>query len=155
MEKEECLRRLRQELEIRNFSNETVKSYINSVDKFLAYALDNELNQQMVKDYIHARIKHKNPSTVSHDIFAIQFFFWNVLGNKIYIPRPKKNKVLPDILTIEEAKMLVNAPSNVKHRLILKMLYGCGLRVGEIIKIAKSDVDFTESLIHVRLAKGR
>lgn len=155
MQKETHLDRLKQELEIRNFSKETIKSYTGAVTAFLRDIGDNELNQQTVKDYIQARIAQKNPSTVSHDIFAIQFFFDKVLGQKIYVPRPKKNKTLPKILTPEEAQSLVNAPSNIKHRLILKLLYGCGLRASEVVALKKEDLLFDEGLIHIRLAKGK
>ena len=149
------IEKLRTELEIRNFSYKTNKSYINSVIKFLEFAKEQELNQYLVKQYIQNEIKKKGPSTISHDIFAIQFFFSNVLGNKIYIPRPKKNKTLPEILTREEIKKMIDCTSNIKHKLILKMLYGCGLRVSEVVNLKKEDANFQESLLHVRLAKGK
>ena len=155
MDKEEYLLKLKQELEIRDFSKQTIKSYLNSVTKFLEKSLNSELNQQTVKDYIQKEIKTKNPSTINHDIFAIQFFFDKVLNNKIYIPRPKKNKTLPNILTREEAKSLINSSSNIKHKLILKMLYGCGLRVSEIVNLKKEDINFKERLIHIKLSKGK
>jgi site-specific recombinase XerD len=137
MHNEEALVRLKQELEIRNFSKKTVNSYIHSVNQFLNYAAENELSQQKVKDYVQLKISTKNPSTINHDIFAIQFFFDKVLNQKIYVPRPKKNKILPVILTLDEAKKLVNAPANIKHKLMLKLLYGCGLRAGKVINIKK------------------
>lgn len=155
MQKESLLNQLKQEIEIRNFSKKTIKSYTNSVNQFLNYSKEDELNQQKVKDYIQIKIKDKNPSTVNHDIFAIQFFFDKVLNQKIYVPRPKKNKTLPVILTLEEAKKLVNSPINIKHRLILKLLYGCGLRASEVINIKKEELDFNEGLIHIKLSKGK
>lgn len=151
----ELLEKLKTELEIRNFSYKTNKSYINSVMKFLEFAKEQELNQDLVKQYIQNEIKKKEPSTISHDIFAIQFFFSNVLGNKIYIPRPKKNKTLPEILTKEEIKKMIDYTFNIKHKLILKILYGCGLRVGEIVNLKKEDVNFKDELIHIKLAKGK
>ena len=155
MEKQRLLDRLKQEIEIRNFSAQTAKSYIHSVDKFLDFAKEKQINQQAVKDYIQIQIKNKNPSTISHNIFAIQFFFDKVLGSKIFIPRPKRNKTLPNILTKDEAVALVNAPSNIKHKLILKTLYGCGLRVSEVVNLEKKDLDFNENLIHIKLGKGK
>lgn len=149
------LERLKTELEIRNFSSKTNKSYINSNVKFLEFAQERELNQDLVKKYIQQEIRRRKPATISHDIFAIQFFFLNVLGEKIYIPRPKKNKTLPEILTNEEVKNMIYSTSNIKHKLILKILYGCGLRVSEIVTLRKQDVNFNEGLIHVRKAKGR
>ncbi len=149
----DMLNKLKQEIEIRNFSKKTAKSYISSVKSFLDKA--EVLTQQAVKDYIQTQIQKKNPSTIAHDIFAIQFFFDKVLEQKIYIPRHKKNKTLPEILSLNEARNLVNAPSNIKHRLILKMLYGCGLRASEVISLKKNNVDFGEKLIHIQLSKGK
>jgi site-specific recombinase XerD len=110
MNKDELLQKLKQEIEIRNFSNQTEKSYLFSVSKLLDFAKEKQLSQQLVKDYIQIEIKKKNPSTISHNIFAIQFFFDKVLNSKIFIPRPKRNKTLPIVLTIKEAKSLVNSP---------------------------------------------
>ena len=151
---ERLLEKLKRELEIRNFSKSTVKSYMNSVSKFLIYARG-ELNQDIVKDYVQEEIKKKEPTSVSHSIFAIQFFFEKVLGDKIYIPRPKRNKKIPEILTKEEVRRLIESTNNIKHKLILKILYGCGLRVSEIVNLEKNDFDFEEGLIHIRLAKGK
>ncbi|MBS3090011.1 tyrosine-type recombinase/integrase [Candidatus Pacearchaeota archaeon] len=155
MDKEEALRKLGQEIEIRNFSRKTLKGYVHSVSKFCDYLKDKPFSQEEVKNYVQMQIKKHNPSSVAHEIFAIQFFFDKVLGRKIYVPRPKRNKTLPDILTRDEALALVNAPVNIKHRLILKLLYGCGLRVSEVISLNKDDLNFNEKLMHVRLAKGK
>jgi len=148
-------RGLKQEIEIRNFSSKTAKSYLNSLDKFLEFAKDKELREKTVKNYIQIKIKNYNPSTIAHEIFAIQFFFLNVLGRKIYIPRPKRNKTIPEILTKEEIKQMIDITTNIKHSLILKVLYGCGLRVSELINLKKEDINFQENLIHVKLGKGK
>jgi site-specific recombinase XerD len=155
MHKEANLAKLKQELEIRNFSNKSIKSYINSVTHFLNFAENKELTQEEVKNYVQIEIKRKNPSTICHDIFAIQFFFDKVLNQKIFIPRPKRNKTLPVILTKEEISRMINSISNIKHKLILKILYGCGLRVSEIINLKREDINFKEGLMHIKLAKGK
>jgi site-specific recombinase XerD len=100
-------------------------------------------------------IRKKEPATVCHDIFAIQFFFSNVIGQTIYVPRPKKSKKLPEILTLEEVRRMINSTNNIKHKLILKILYGCGLRVSEVVNLTRNDVNLEEGLIHIRLSKGR
>ena len=152
---EELILKLKQELEIRNFSSSTVKSYSHHVSKFLEYAGSRELTENLVKDYAQTEIKRKEPSSVSHAIFAIQFFFEKVLGLKIYIPRPKRNRKLPEILTKEELKRMIDLTENIKHRLILKVLYGCGLRVSEAVNLKKADVNVTEGLMHIRMGKGK
>lgn len=148
------LEKLRTELEIRNFSHETVKGYMKSVERYLQYSAG-ELTQDEVKQYIQAMIKKQEPSSVAREIFAIQFFFANVLGKKIYIPRPKRSRKLPEILTPKEVRAMIYAIQNSKHRLILELLYGCGLRVSEVVYLKKEDANFSEKLLHIRLAKGK
>jgi integrase/recombinase XerD len=146
---------LKRELEIRNFSKETVRGYLYSVEKFLIFSNKKELDENMVKDYIQKRLIKGNPSCVRKDLFAIKFFFENVLKHPLALPNPKKNNTLPEILTIEEIRLLIKNTSNIKHKLIIKLLYGTGLRVSEIINLKNENLNFKESLIHIKLAKGK
>lgn len=147
--------KLVRELEIRNFSRKTVKSYVYSVEKFLEYSKGREIDGDAVKDYIQHLIKRQKPSTVSANISAIEFFFENVLGKEMSLKHPKRNKPIPEVLIAEEVKRLIEATGNVKHRLILRLLYGCGLRVSELVNLKRQDMNFHEGLIHIRLSKGR
>jgi len=154
---EELIDKLKRELEIRNFSKKTVSSYIYSVEKFLGYSKTKgrALDEDCVKDYVQGLLKHQNPSSVSRNLSAVKFFFETVLKQKISLPNPKKNKTIPVILTAEEARKLIEATSNIKHRLIVKLLYGCGLRVSELVNLRKKDFNFEESLISIKLSKWR
>jgi integrase/recombinase XerD len=145
----------KRELEIRNFSGKTVRSYVFFIERLLAWSGNRPLDENTVKDYVRERLLYQNPSTVSANISAIKFFFGNVLKQKINIPYPKRNRPIPDILAAEEVRNLINSTNNVKHRLMIKLLYGCGLRVSEIINLRKEHFNFTENLIHIRLSKGR
>ena len=149
------LDKLKRELEILNCSKKTIKSYLYYVGNFLEYSKDGGLNENNVKDYIQMQISKKKPSTVSSQISAIKFFFNRVLNQKLKLSHPKRNKKIPNILTIEEIKKLIENTSNIKHKLIIKLLYGCGLRVSEIINLKKEDINFNEDLIKINLAKGR
>ena len=128
------LEKLKRELEIRNFSKKTVKSYTYAVERFLEYAQNKELNEETVKIHIQILIAKQNPSTVSSNLSAIEFFFKKVLNKEIKLNHPKRNKTIPDILTQDEIRRLIGSSNNVKHKLILKLLYGCGFRVSEVIK---------------------
>ncbi|MBI4116165.1 tyrosine-type recombinase/integrase [Candidatus Pacearchaeota archaeon] len=152
---ENLLMELRRELEIRNFSRQTVKGYLYSVEKFLEYSKHTGQSENSVKDYVQIGLKHKNPSSVRKDLFAIKFFFDKILKQKLNLPNPKKNNALPEILIVEEVKGLIESANNIKHKLIIKLLYGCGLRVSEIVNLKKDDLNFDEKLIKIRLAKGR
>ena len=149
------LQKLEKELKIRNYSKETIKSYLYSVDKFKRYSIGKGLNLETAKRYILEHLAKQNPSSVAKDMFAIKFFFVNILKQKLDLPTIKRNKTLPEILTIEEMRELINSTFNIKHKLILKLLYGCGLRVSEIIYLKNGDVNFEEGLIYIKLAKGK
>jgi len=59
------------------------------------------------------------------------------------------------ILTKEEVKKILNAPSNIKHRVILMLIYSAGLRVGEVIKLSPENIDSRRGLIHIKGRKDR
>jgi len=149
------LTKLKNELELRNYSKMSIKSYIYYVGKYLEFSKERGLNSKDVEDYLRNRLKTKNPSTVSLESSAIQFFFNEILKQKVYFTKPKKNKTLPTILNIDELKRLIEVTNNQKHRLIIKLLYGTGLRVSEIINLKKSDLNFEDKLIKVELGKGK
>jgi integrase/recombinase XerD len=151
---DELLQKLEQELKIRNYSRKTLSSYIYSVSKFLNFA-NGKMNELMVKNYISKYLEKQNPSSVNKDKFAIKFFFENVLHQNLILPMIKKNQVIPDILTAEEIRSLIKNTSNIKHKLIIKMIYGCGLRVSELISLQKNNININDDLIHIKLAKGR
>ena len=149
------LEKLKRELEIRNFSKKTVKSYMYAVERFFEYAQNKEFNEDSVKDYLQILIAKQNPSTVSSNLSAIEFFFKKVLNKEIKLNHPKRNKTIPDILTQEEIRRLIDSSKNVKHKLILKLIYGCGLRVSEVINLKKEDFNFNEKILKINLSKGR
>ena len=149
------LDKLKRELEIINSSKQTVKSYLYYASNYLNYAKEIGINENSVKDFIQMEMSKKNSSTVSSEISALKFFFNNVLRQKLNLNHPRRNKTLPDILTFEEVRKMIDSTNNVKHKLILKLLYGCGLRVSEVINLKKADLSFEEELLKVRLAKGR
>ncbi|NCN99406.1 tyrosine-type recombinase/integrase [Candidatus Pacearchaeota archaeon] len=151
---EGLLRKLEENLKLRNYSKETIKGYLSHVRNYLEYSKNKGINPQSAKDFLLAKISTNNPASAGHNVFAIKYFFKEILHQKLDIPNPKRNKTIPDILTINEIKRLIDNTSNIKHKLIIKMLYGCGLRVNEIVNLKKSDVNFNEELIKIRLAKG-
>ena len=122
----------------------------------MKYSNGKGLNEKIARSYILNELnKNKNPSTVAHSVAILKFFFSNVLNQNINLIAPKRNKTLPDILTIEEIRNLIEVTSNFKHRLIIKLLYGTGLRVSEIINLKKEDIYFEEDLLKVKLGKGK
>jgi len=147
--------KLKNELELRNYSKQSIKSYLYYVEKYIDYSKNQGINENSAKEFLMLQLQTKNPATASLISSAIQFFFKEILKQNISFVKPKKNKILPDILTIEEIRKLIEATINPKHKLIIKLLYGTGLRVSEIVNLKKQDINFSESLIKINLGKGK
>ena len=71
------------------------------------------------------------------------------------IPRPKRARKLPDILSPEEVMSIFDYVDNLKHQSILMLIYSAGLRIGEAVRIKATDIDSKRKLIHIRNAKGK
>ena len=152
---EGLLRKLKENLKLKNYSNETIKGYLNHVKNYLEFSKSKGINKESAKDFLIGKLNKNSPASVGHNVFAIKYFFKEILHQELEIPNPKRNKTLPDILTIEEIKSMINSTSNVKHKLIIKILYGTGLRVSEIIRLEKENLLFEEDLIKISLGKGK
>jgi len=71
------------------------------------------------------------------------------------LPRPRKEKKLPVILSRKDVRLILESTDNIKHKAILMLTYSAGLRVSEVVKLKVEDVDAERKLIHVKGAKGR
>jgi len=71
------------------------------------------------------------------------------------LPRPWKEKKLPDILSPEEVIKIFGRVDNLKHQTILMLIYSAGMRIGEAVRIKATDIDSRRKLIHIRNAKGK
>ena len=149
------MKKLEENLLLKNYSKETIKGYLLHNSKYIEFTENKGINKESAKDFILLQLKKKEPASVGHMVFALKYFFNNVLNEKLNIPNPKRNKTIPIILIKEEIKSMIDSTSNIKHRLIIKVLYGCGLRVSEITNLKKEDLNFNEKLIHIKLAKGK
>jgi integrase/recombinase XerD len=71
------------------------------------------------------------------------------------IERPKKSRALPKVFSKEEVKRILNATRNTKHKLLLWIIYSCGLRRSEVTNIRLNDLDRDRGILHIREGKGR
>lgn len=121
---------------VQNLSPEKLQSY------FLYCAKELKLSENQ----IHSRMN------------AIKFYFEKVLHReKMFfdIPRPKKPLLLPKSLNFKEVKKLFDVTDNRKHKLILQLCYGMGLRVSEIVNLKIEDIDSTVMKVRVHCGKGK
>lgn len=114
-----------------------------------------DLSEYEIKQYLVGLLDNEDPASVSQAISSIKFYYQTVYGRTLKIPYPRKHKKLPEVLTPEEVGRLLDAVENTKHHLLLELMYGCGLRVSEAVKLKKIQINFDEGLVTVREGKGR
>ncbi|MDD5567433.1 MAG: tyrosine-type recombinase/integrase [Patescibacteria group bacterium] len=148
------------ELKIRNYSPKTVKSYLYAIREYFIFKnRDYHIyEEESVKNFL-LLLKNKNISGQSINVYlnAIKFYYRNVLKGtpKIDIRCAKKNKSLPVILSREEIKEIIGSIANQKHKLIIALAYGAGLRVSEIVNLRVGNIDIRELTVHIKQSKGR
>ncbi len=76
-------------------------------------------------------------------------------AKRVLLPQIKRDIKLPCVLNKEEVKRLLKAPKYLKHRLIIGMLYGCGLRSYELCAVKLSDLDFERKTVFIPKKKGK
>jgi len=152
-----------QKLEVNYYSASTAKTYISLFERFVNHFKDVELldiNEQNIQDYLqHLVRQHKSESYVNQMVNAIKFYYENVLEmpNRFYaIDRPRKRGTsLPKVISKEEVKALINHAPNIKHKCIISLLYGAGLRRSELLKLKLADIDSKRMVIVVQNGKGK
>lgn len=155
--KEELLQKLKERCILRGFSKQTIKSYIYNVSKFLEFIEKSGLNlvQGSVKSYLLSQNVSINTSRLQHA--SISFFFREILNKPFSleeIPIKKKEKKLPKVISKEKIKQMIEITENLKHKLVIKLLYSSGLRLQELINLKRKDIDFERNVLNVRKGKG-
>jgi integrase/recombinase XerD len=150
-----------EELQRRNYSQTTVKSYIRSVKAFAEYFHQppDQLGPEHIRTWQVHLLQEKNIGvrTVRNETAALRFFFVKTLKRpypleEIAYPKPPHN--LPTILSQEEAVRLIESASNLFHRTMLMTLYSTGMRRAELCHLKVEDIDSQRMLIHIRQGKG-
>jgi site-specific recombinase XerD len=103
------------------------------------------------------QIRRVSRSYQNQAVSALRFLFEAVLGRPrlaLAIPRPRKERRLPEVLSAEEVARLLEKTRNHKHRALLMLLYSAGLRVGELVRLRPADLDLDRGMIRVRRGKG-
>ena len=148
MEYEEHIEKLKEELKLRRYSDRTIERYTYVANKFLQ---SGKTPREFLLMY-----SNKSGSLMRGIYFVLKFFHKNVLNMKFdeKLPLARKGSALPVVLGREEVQSMFNATSNLKHKLVLELLYYAGLRLDEVKKLKWQDFDFGRSIIHVKRAKG-
>jgi len=147
----------------RRYSQSTIKTYSDALEVFFRFYQHKQLESLTIEDIIHFNseyILRKNLSASYQNqvINAIKLFYRNRFNRTMevdYIQRPRREKRLPNVLSKEEVKAILEAPTNLKHRAMLSLIYACGLRRSELLNLTLKDVLSDRNLIFVRQSKGK
>lgn len=149
-------------MDLRGMSLNTKKTYLLHV-KHLSEHFGKpaeQLGEAEIRKFLHhgIAVRKLSSSYVIVCYSALKFFFTNTLGrewDKKNLPRIKRKKKLPQILSKEEILLLFDATNNIKHRAVLMTAYGAGLRVSELAKLKIADIDSKNMQIFIRQGKGQ
>jgi integrase/recombinase XerD len=149
------------ELQRRNYAQNTVRAYIHAVEDFAKYfhRSPDRLGPDHIRDYqVHLfRDCKLSAGTIEGRTAALRFLFVKTLRRPYlpdHIPFPKRQRRMPTVLSQEEVARLIASAQNLMHRTMLMMLYATGLRRAELCHLKVSDIDSERMVIHVRQGKG-
>lgn len=140
---------------------ETYKSWILQLCDYYSSSDPDDITMKRIQEYVGILIDRRRlaPATVHQAVNAFKFFFNQLLQKKDYdidsIPLPKKERPIPDLLSPNEVFTLLNSIVNLKHRLILSLIYSTGMDVSECVRLRVKDIDFKNRRISVRYARKK
>lgn len=147
------------EMKLRNFSSRTIKSYLGAIRAYL-HTKQSDIERpdtEHIKSYLLSKLERRESSqTVNVALHAIRYFYQEVLKQhfRIDIRYAKTEQRLPVVLSKEEIVRMIEATKNSKHKLLLSLAYGAGLRVNEAVHLRARDIDCDQLLLTVRQGKG-
>jgi site-specific recombinase XerD len=139
-------RRMIEDMRIRNYSPHTINGYVRQVARLARYF--GRSPDQIATDEVRAFLVHlrqevgASVAVMQNVVAGLRFFYRVTLGRDLSIdeiPTPKREKKLPVVLSPEEARSVVGALANLKHRAILSACYDAGLRVSEVTRLRRRD----------------
>lgn len=149
---------------MRNYSHSTIKSYQTCLRYYFDFlssqkvTIENGSNEELVKHFLlQKQERGASSQTINLYLNAIKTFYKEIIKSKerIDVHFAKTSNKLPVVLSHDEIERILEATANSKHRLIIALSYGAGLRVSEIISLRVKDLDLEGLTIHLKEAKGK
>ncbi len=151
---------------LNNYSKNTIDSYYKFLLRYINYYKDFSLSEingfgaDRINEYHNLMLNEKDFSviTINQSINAIKLYYNKLLKKELLltdISRPKKEKTLPKVWSKEDIERIFTAVRNLKHKALLILIYGSGLRIGEALNLRVSDIDSVRMQIRISKGKGR
>jgi integrase/recombinase XerD len=150
-------------LTVLRYSGNTIKTYKDCFCEFINYYNTkdiSEITQEDIQAYLLYLVEERQISTSYQNqaINSIKFYFEKVLQGPrrvYYIERPRKEKMLPSVLSEAEVKKIIENISNLKHKCLIMICYSAGLRISEALNLKPADIDSKRMMIHINGGKGK
>ncbi len=148
----------KQEMKRRNFSQNSIDNYVSCIGVFFSQSKKDHpknINEQDIKEFL-AKPSMVNTQRNYHS--AIKKFYAICLGQAEkfkFIPYARKEQKLPIVLSVEEIQKMFSVCENLKHKVILSLLYSAGLRVSELLNLKWEHIDRSRMIINIIQAKGK
>lgn len=154
---------IKSHLEENRYSQRTIERYIKVLEIFFKYyseKVPEDISQKEVSEFVSNFIIKKGfSSSFQNQMISAIKMFYEISGRGRIIPaileRPRRGRSLPKVFSKDEITRILNSTRNQKHKLLLWMIYSCGLRRSEVINILLTDLDKTRGILHIREAKGK
>ena len=163
VESELSVRRFEEWMLSRRYSGSTIGTYTEALRVFLRYFSEKDperiTNEDLITFNNHYILANKLSASYQNQVVnAVKLFFRTIQMRAMdveLIHRPKRAKLLPNVLSKEEVRLILSAQRNLKHRTMLSLIYSCGLRRGELLDLKLQDIDSKRGLVIIRMAKGK
>ncbi|MFM8453788.1 MAG: tyrosine-type recombinase/integrase [Gammaproteobacteria bacterium] len=156
----ELYRRLERRMHTQRRSESTKNNYARHLSQIALHfqCLPTILADDQIEDYLEGLILKGPPSAsyFKHTVYSLRYLFRleGLNDKRIQLPSIKRDKKLPIVLGREEVKAMIKQAEHLKHKLLVALLYGCGLRCGEVRTIRLRDIDINRGMLLVRKTKG-
>lgn len=144
----------------RGYSHKTISAYCACVNKFFKFCKKEprKVTKKDIREYLDQLVKKdRSGNTINVNLNALKFLMENILNKRVLIKikYSKTPRKIPVVLTKDEVKKLIDVIQNPKHKLIVQLMYSAGLRVGEVVKLKKEDLQLDKNYGWVRQGKGK
>ncbi|MDW7695924.1 tyrosine-type recombinase/integrase [Flammeovirgaceae bacterium SG7u.111] len=155
--------RFKQQLKLQRYAPNTINAYTNCLQKFLRafqrYDLEKVVESNIENYIVHLIEKESISASYQKQMLGAIDKFFNLCFQKkmklSYLYPQRKAASLPKFISQQEVGRMFKATENIKHLCILKLLYGAGLRLSEVLDMKIKNIDSANMLIHVRNGKGQ
>lgn len=158
-----ALKRYIEQLKLKGYSPNTIQTYSMEFAQLLKtiknYSVEDLSSEKLRSYFLYCIDSLKLSENLIHSrMNAVKFYFEQVLHREKFfmeIPRPKKPSLLPKAISTQDVKKMLEVLDNLKHQLLLKMCYGMGLRVSEIVSLKITDIDSKRMQVLISRSKGK